>query len=84
LLADPPLWASQALGEPPLSGPDRRRWAERATQLASYRETHDIVDQADALGPRPDDQVKRCAWDLAQLALLDHQRSLEMDRGLAL
>lgn len=83
LLADPPLWASAALGEPPLSGPDRRRWAERAAQLASYRDTHGVSDHADVLGRRPDEQLERRAWDLTQLTLLEHQRSLEMDRGLA-
>jgi hypothetical protein len=28
--------------------------------------------------------VQRRAWEVAQLALLDHQRSLEIERGLAI
>lgn len=84
LLADPPLWATEALGQPPLAGQDRQRWAEQASHLVSYRATYGISDHADALGPRPVEPVQRRAWEVAQLVLLDHQRSLEIERGLAI
>jgi ATP-dependent exoDNAse (exonuclease V) alpha subunit len=83
LLADPPAWACQTLGDPPLSGPDRRRWAERASVLASYRDSYGVTDDADAVGPRPADPMQRRRWELAQLAVLENQRSLEVERGLA-
>jgi hypothetical protein len=84
LLADPPAWAYNALGEPPLSGPGRRRWAERAQALATYRDAYGVTDHADALGPRPTDAVQVRRWELAQLTVLEHQRSLEVERGMAL
>jgi conjugative relaxase-like TrwC/TraI family protein len=84
LLADPPAWAVEALGEPPVAGDDRPRWAERAAHLASYRDAYHVTDEADALGPRPANQSQRRAWEVAQLALLDHQRSFDIERGLAI
>ena len=82
LLADPPAWATGALGEPPLSGPDRDRWAEHAAGLASYREAHGVTDPSRALGPAPADPPRRRDWELARLSLLDHELSLEPERGL--
>ena len=84
LLADPPPWATEALGEPPLAGDDRRRWAQQAAHVASYRATYGISDDADALGPQPVEPSQRRAWELAQLAPLDRQRSLDIQRGLAI
>jgi hypothetical protein len=84
LLADPPAWACKALGEPPVSGPDRDRWADRAAALASYRDTYGVTDEADALGPEPAEPGQRRRWEIAQLVLVERQRSLEMDRGMAL
>jgi hypothetical protein len=84
LLADPPAWAIEALGEPPVTGDERPRWAERAAHLASYRDAYHVTDHADTLGPRPADRLQRRAWELAQLAVLDHQRSLEVERGLSI
>jgi hypothetical protein len=82
LLADPPLWASEALGPPPLVGSDRGRWAGIACQLASYRQVYEVTDPADALGPVPADAVQRRARETAELALLDRRRSLELEQGL--
>jgi Ti-type conjugative transfer relaxase TraA len=82
LLADPPAWAIEALGEPPVVGDDRLRWAERAAHLASYRDAYHITDGADALGPPPADRAQHRAWEVAQLALIDSQRSLDIERGL--
>jgi ATP-dependent exoDNAse (exonuclease V) alpha subunit len=82
LLADPPAWAIEALGEPPVVGDDRQRWAERAAHLASYRDAYHVTDQADALGPPPADRSQHRAWEVAQLALIDNQRSLDIERGL--
>jgi ATP-dependent exoDNAse (exonuclease V) alpha subunit len=84
LLADPPLWATEALGHPPLAGQDRRRWAEQAAHLASYRVAYGVSDQTDVLGPRPADKSQCRAWELAQLVMLDHQRSLDIERGLGI
>jgi hypothetical protein len=83
-LADPPPWAIEALGPVPLGRPECQRWAERAGYLASYRDTHGITDATDALGPRPADALQRRDWDVAHLAVLENQRSLEIERGLAL
>jgi hypothetical protein len=82
LLADPPPWATEALGEPPLVGPDRQRWAERAADLSSYRDTHGVTDRQSALGPEPERPSERRDWELAQLALLGPERSRDFERGL--
>ncbi len=83
LLADPPAWATHALGEPPLSGPDRARWAERASRLDDYRRSHDITDELAPIGPAPTDTARRRVWDLARIDLVDHQRYLTRDQGLS-
>jgi len=83
LLADPPLWATEALEEPPLIGPDRQRWAERAGQLASYRVAHSVTDERRALGPIPEGPRQRRDWELARLTLVDQEQSLDVERGLA-
>jgi conjugative relaxase-like TrwC/TraI family protein len=82
LLADPPPWATEALGEPPLVGPDRRRWAERAEDLASYRDGHGVTDERSALGPEPEGARQRRDWELAGLTLVDQEQSLDIERGL--
>ncbi|HMK97422.1 MAG TPA: hypothetical protein VK425_07735, partial [Acidimicrobiales bacterium] len=82
LLADPPQWAVNALGEPPLSGPDRQRWAERAGELASYRGSQGVIDKHRALGPKPTEPCQRADWELARLSLLDQERSRYLERGL--
>lgn len=84
LLADPPPWATEALGPPPLSGSDRAHWAGKAAQLASYRDTYGVTDPSDALGPEPTDSTHRQARQIAELALLDQQRTLDLERGLSL
>ena len=84
LLADPPLWLVDTLGPPPMSGPDRDRWAVTAERIAAYRDIHQINDPTDALGPRPELPEQRRAWDLAELAIHQHQRSLEIEQGLHL
>lgn len=40
VLADPPEWAVDALGPPPLWGVDRERWADTATRVAAYRHAY--------------------------------------------
>jgi len=82
LLADPPPWATNALGEPPLVGPDRLRWAEQAAELASYRDAHGVTDEQSALGPKPERRLERRDWELARLTLLDQEQSLDLERGL--
>ncbi len=82
LLADPPLWATEALGEPPLVGPNRQRWADRAVELASYRDAHGVTDRRSALGPEPEHLSERADWELAQLALLGPEQSRDLERGL--
>jgi hypothetical protein len=84
LLADPPAWATEALGPVPLLRAERERWAERAAHLSSYREAYGITGPDDALGPRPADATQRRAWEIAQLAVLEDQRSLDIERGLAI
>jgi len=84
LLADPPEWAVNALGEPPLSGPDRRHWAEQAGELASYRGAHGVVDEQRALGPKPLEGPQRADWELAELSLFDQGRSRDFERGLTI
>jgi hypothetical protein len=84
LLVDPPPWATEALGAAPLLRADRDRWAERAAHLSSYREAYGITGPDDALGPRPADATQRRAWEIAQLAVLEDQRSLDIERGLAI
>lgn len=84
LLADPPAWAVEALGPVPLEHSERQRWAEQANHLASYRDAYGITGTTDALGPRPADLAQRRAWEVAQLAILENQRSLEIERGLAI
>lgn len=83
LLADPPEWAVAALGPPPLSGPDRRRWAERAEELASYRDAQGVVDERRTLGPKPPEPARRREWELARWSLVDQERSRDLERGLA-
>lgn len=85
LLADPAPWLVAALGPPPLSGPDRERWAERAARIDAYRDIY-AIDGLDPLGPRPDDPDQLRAWELARLAVLELTRSLELglDQGLEL
>jgi hypothetical protein len=82
LLADPPRWATEVLGEPPLVGPDRQRWAERASEIASYRDAHGVTDERSALGPEPEDPRQRRDWELARLTLVDQEQSLDLERGL--
>ena len=54
LLADPPAWALNELGPPPITaGLARDRWAETASRIVDYRERDQIVDDNLALGPRP-------------------------------
>jgi ATP-dependent exoDNAse (exonuclease V) alpha subunit len=82
VLADPPQWAVEALGPPPVTEDDRRQWANHAERLNAYRDIYAITDQNDPLGPRPEEPTQRRAWDLAHLSILEHQRSLELDQGL--
>jgi hypothetical protein len=84
LAADPPAWAVGALGPVPLERSERQRWAEDANHLASYRDAYGITDINDALGPQPADVTQRRAWEVARLALLENQRSLEIETGLAI
>jgi ATP-dependent exoDNAse (exonuclease V) alpha subunit len=82
LLADPPQWATAALGEPPLVGPERQRWAERAGEIASHRNAHRVTDSRSALGPEPERDQQRRDWELARADLLDRERSADLERGL--
>jgi hypothetical protein len=84
LLADPPVWAVEALGPVPLERSERQRWVERANHLAYYRDAYSITDTSDGLGPKPADVTQRRAWEVARLALLENQRSLEIETGLAI
>ena len=84
MLADPAPWMTEALGPPPLAGSERGRWAQQAERLTAYRDIYQITDNRDPIGPRPDDPTQRRVWDLARLAILEHQRSLELDQGLHL
>jgi conjugative relaxase-like TrwC/TraI family protein len=82
LLADPSLWATEALGEPPLIGPARQRWAERAGELACYRDAHGVTDQRSALGPEPEREPRRRDWELAHLVFLGPEQSQDLENGL--
>ena len=82
LLADPPAWLTQALGEPPVTMPERDLWSRHAERLAAYRDIYQISDPSDALGPIPEDRTQRRAWDLAQLSIREQQRSLDLEQGL--
>jgi conjugative relaxase-like TrwC/TraI family protein len=54
LLADPPAWAVNDLGPPPVQpGPLRERWADLADSIADHRARQRIVDPDRALGPEP-------------------------------
>ena len=81
LLADPPAWAVEALGPTPLHDFDRQRWAERAACIDAYRDIY-AIDGPDPLGPQPDNQTQRRAWELARLAVLEQTRSLELEQGI--
>lgn len=83
LLADPPDWALDALGLPPVTGTEREAWARNAARISAYRDIYQISDPTDPLGPRPEDPVQLRAWDLAHLTLQEHQRSLEFDQGIS-
>lgn len=83
LLADPAPWLTDALGPPPLAGPERERWAARAARIDAYRDIY-AIDGPDPLGLRPDDPAQRRAWDLARLALAEHRRALEIEQGIEL
>lgn len=83
LLADPAPWLTDALGPPPLTGPERDRWAERAARIDAYRDIY-AVEGPDLLGPQPADPAQRRAWDLARLAVLEHDRTLELEQGIGL
>jgi hypothetical protein len=80
-LADPAPWLLAALGPPPLHGPDRDRWAERAQRIAAYRDIH-AVTGPDPLGPETADDPQRRAWALARMAIDEHRRDLGLDLGL--
>jgi hypothetical protein len=82
LLVDPPLWATEALGEPPLVGLDRQRWAERAVELASYRDAKGVTDERRPLGPEPESRRQRRDWELARLTLAYQEQSLDVEKGL--
>jgi conjugative relaxase-like TrwC/TraI family protein len=84
LVADPPAWAVGALGPVPLERSERQRWAERAAHLASYRNAYGLTDPNNALGLQPGDVTQRRAWEVAQLAVLENQRSLEIESGLSI
>ena len=84
LLADPAPWLVDAIGPPPLSGPDRDRWAHTAERIAAYRDVHNIADKTNALGPQPQTLDQRRAWELARLSIDQFQRSIELDQGLHL
>lgn len=79
--ADPPAWLVEAIGPPPVRDMERRRWADRAERLTAYREAHSVTGP-EPLGPRPADPGQRRAWDLAQLCIEEHRRSLDLDQGL--
>jgi hypothetical protein len=80
LLADPPEWALQALGPPPVTAGERDSWSRAAGRISAYRDIYAITDPTDALGPTPTDRHQRDAWELAHLAVEEHQRSLEHER----
>lgn len=84
LLADPPAWATEALGPPPPTGPQRGWWAEHAQQLAAFRDANGVTSP-DALGPRPDDVAHRRDWELARLVVQEHALAEQPDieRGMA-
>jgi ATP-dependent exoDNAse (exonuclease V) alpha subunit len=84
LVADPPAWAVEALGPVPLERSERQHWAERANHLASYQDAYGITDTNDALGPRPADVIQRRAWEVGRLAVLESQRSIEIEKALAI
>ena len=84
LLADPAPWLTDTLGPPPLAGPERERWARTAERIAAYRDIYAITNPSDPIGPRPEPSEQRRAWDLAQLAITEHQRPLELEQGLHL
>ena len=83
-LSDPAPWMIEALGPPPLAGPDRGHWARDVERIAAYRDSYAVADPADALGPEPGDADQRRAWNLARLTVLEHQRDLEVEKGLTL
>lgn len=85
LLADPPPWAVEALGEPPVGRTERRHWAELAAELASLREAREVADLAHAKGVPELDERQRRAWEVAREMLEEErQRSLGAEVGLGL
>jgi hypothetical protein len=97
VLADPPTWAIDTIGPPPLWGPDRERWADTATRIAAYRDTYPdrppgLTDRRGdrnerdkavdtAIGPEPTDPIQHRAWTLARLSLTQ-TRHHGLDRDL--
>lgn len=80
LLANPPQWALEALGQPPVSGLDRRRWAEHAAQLAVV---HSPPGQSLTERARASTEREK-AQELARLLHLEPERQLENERGIGL
>jgi hypothetical protein len=48
-----PLWATQALSEPPQDPVKRLEWERRAAKLGAYRELYGYRAPGDAIGPEP-------------------------------
>jgi conjugative relaxase-like TrwC/TraI family protein len=80
VLADPGPHLTHALGPPPLTRPERQKWAATALTVDDYRTRHHITSP-DPLGPRPPagqrDQARD--WDHAQVALTQTRRDLGVD-----
>ncbi len=87
VIADPPAWALDSLGPPPVDRYDRQRWLQRAEIVAAYRDTYQLAGP-DALGPEPPAGDQHRDWDLARVAIREHERDLErhldLDQGLGL
>jgi hypothetical protein len=83
-LIEPEPWMIEAVGPPPLAGPEREHWARDVGRIAAYRDIYQITDPTDALGPEPTDPDQRRSWALARMTVIEHQRAMELEKGLTL
>jgi hypothetical protein len=59
----PAPWVRDGFGEPPDQTWAREQWEEGVRRVARYRAEHEITDQSDPLGPRPEvDEQQQHDW----------------------
>jgi AAA domain len=75
-LEPPASYLLASLGEPPEQPRARRTWGQAAHRIEAYRFDHAIIDNRDALGPRPAVSPVREDWQRARHDLQRAQHDL--------